>query len=73
MATIGQAGESKFEEEKILAYLERIQLLFTANSIADEKKLRFTVSCWSRDLFSSTRFVSANQTTRSHFTFDYVC
>ena len=41
MATIGQAGESKFEEEKILAYLEKIQLLFTANSIADEKQVAF--------------------------------
>ena len=37
MATIGQIGEFNLEEEKILAYLERIQLFFTTNSIAEDK------------------------------------
>ena len=41
MATIEQVGEFKPKEEKISAYLERIQLFFTANSIADENKLPF--------------------------------
>ena len=37
MATIGQIGEINLEEEKILAYLKRIQLFFTTNSIAEDK------------------------------------
>ena len=36
MATIGQTGEFNPEGEKISVYLERIQLVFTVNSIADE-------------------------------------
>ena len=37
MATIGQIGEFNLEEEKILAYLERIQLSFITNSVAEDK------------------------------------
>ena len=37
MATIGQIGEFRPEEERISAYLEQIQLFFVANSIADGK------------------------------------
>ena len=44
MATIGQVGEFKPEEEKISAYLERIQLFFAANSIAEEKQVAILLS-----------------------------
>ena len=44
MATIGQVGEFKPEEEKISVYLERIQLFFTVNSIAEEKQVAVLLS-----------------------------
>jgi len=44
MTSIGQIGEFKPDEERISAYLERIQLFFVANSIADEKKVAVLLS-----------------------------
>ena len=37
MATIGQLKEFDLENEKVTKYLERVQLYFTANSIAEDK------------------------------------
>jgi len=44
MTSIGQIGEFKSDEERISAYLERIQLFFVVNSIADEKKVAVLLS-----------------------------
>ena len=44
MAAIGQVSEFKPEEVKISAYLERIQLFFTANSIPEEKQVAVLLS-----------------------------
>ena len=44
MATIGQIGEFKPEKECIAAYLERLQLFFIANSIAEGKQVATLLS-----------------------------
>ena len=38
MATFGQIQEFRPESESFAAYVERVQLFFTANDIPDEKK-----------------------------------
>ena len=44
MTTIGRIGEFKPDEEQISAYLERIQLFFTTNSIAENKQAAILLS-----------------------------
>ena len=39
MATLGHIGKFELIEENILAYLEHVELFFTANGIKDEKKV----------------------------------
>ena len=44
MATLGHIGKFEPTEENILAYLERVELFFTANGIKDEKKVAVLLS-----------------------------
>ena len=44
MTTIGRIGEFKPDEEQISAYLERIQLFLTANSIGENKQVPVLLS-----------------------------
>ena len=79
MATIGQMGEFRPEEERISAYLERIQLFFVANSIADGKQVAVLLSVVGaktyallRDLLAPTKpqektFAELSTTLKSHY------
>ena len=44
MATIGQMGEFKPDEEGISAYLDRLQLFFVANSVEEGKQVAVLLS-----------------------------
>ena len=44
MATLGHIGKFELTEENILAYLEHVELFFTANGIKDKKKVAVLLS-----------------------------
>ena len=79
MTTIGRIGEFKPDEEQISAYLERIQLFFTANSIAEEKQVAVLLSVVGpktyallRDLLAPTKpqeksFTELSTTLKNHY------
>ena len=44
MATLGHIGKFELTEENISAYLEHVELFFTANGIKDKKKVAMLLS-----------------------------
>ena len=59
MPTFGHISEFVVEDERISAYLERVELYFGANDIAPEKKGSYLSECdWREDIRGAEEFSS---------------
>jgi len=55
MATVGQLGKFDPEEEKISAYLERVELYLIANGVKEERKVAVLLSVIGPKVYATLR------------------
>jgi len=55
MATVGQLGTFNPEEEKISAYLKRVELYLIANGVKEERKVAVLLSAIGLKVYTTLR------------------
>ena len=73
MATLGHIGKFEPTEENILAYLERLELFFTANGIKDEKKVVVLLSVIGPKIYALLRDLIAPDKPQDKLVADLKC